>query len=123
MTTSLPVLRTKLYQPPVPDDLVLRLRLLEKLERQRQRPLSLISAPAGYGKSTLVSNWLKTCNVPSAWLSLDDRDNDLAFFMYASLAAIQTQFPAIGGTTLALLKNADLPPVRTLAVTLINELD
>ena len=88
MTTSLPVLRTKLYQPPVPDDLVLRLRLLEKLERQRQRPLILISAPAGYGKSTLVSNWLKTCNLPSAWLSLDDRDNDLAFFMYAFLAAI-----------------------------------
>jgi len=58
--------------------------------------LTLISAPAGYGKSTLVSCWLESIDLPSAWLSLDEGDNDLHLFLSYMLAAVQTVSPAAG---------------------------
>ena len=58
-TATIDIIRTKLHRPPVTEDLVPRMPLLNRLEDRRQRPLTLISAPAGYGKSTLVSHWLE----------------------------------------------------------------
>ena len=75
--TTIPLIRTKLHRPPVAKDHLRREHLLDRLEKNRQRPLTLISAPAGYGKSTLLSGWLESCDIPSAWVSLDDNDNDL----------------------------------------------
>jgi LuxR family maltose regulon positive regulatory protein len=72
-----PLLTTKIYRPPVTPDLEQRTRLIERLMRNRHRPLTLISAPAGYGKSMLASLWLEVCDCPSAWISLDETDNDL----------------------------------------------
>jgi ATP/maltotriose-dependent transcriptional regulator MalT len=66
------LIRTKLYRPPLPSDRAPRSRLLERLRQERRRPLTLVSAPAGFGKSTLFSAWLGGCDWPSAWLSLDD---------------------------------------------------
>jgi LuxR family maltose regulon positive regulatory protein len=117
------LLRTKLHRPPITADLVPRPRLLERLDQHRDRPLTLVLASAGYGKTTLVSSWLETCDCPNAWLSLDANDNDLALFLSYFLAAVQTMFPDAGEDTLALLKAATPPPIPVLARSLINELD
>ncbi len=96
---------------------------MDRLNQSRHRPLALVSAPAGYGKSTLVSCWLQACDVPSAWVSLDKDDNDLGLFLSYLVSAIQRVFPATCGATLSMLKVAHLPPVSVLARSLINELD
>ena len=122
-TTPSPILRTKLNRPPVPSDHVHRTRLLDELEKGRERPLTLISAPAGYGKSTLASCWLAASDFPGAWLSLDERDNDLRLFLTYFLEAIRTLFPTALQETVALLKAGSLPPVSVLAASLLNELE
>ena len=63
-TTTIPILRTKLQRPQIVGDHVHRSQLLERLDQRRQRPLTLVTAPAGYGKSTLVSCWLEACDLP-----------------------------------------------------------
>jgi len=73
--TPIPLLRTKLHRPLGASDHLHRQRLLDRLNRHPSRPLTLVSAPAGYAKSTLVSCWLESCDVPSAWLSLDESDS------------------------------------------------
>jgi LuxR family maltose regulon positive regulatory protein len=76
--------------------LVPRPHLLERLDQRRQRPLTLVSAPAGYGKSTLMSCWLEACGIPCAWVSLDETDNDLLQLLSYLLAAVQNIFPDAG---------------------------
>jgi LuxR family maltose regulon positive regulatory protein len=120
---NFPLLRTKLHRPLVPIDHVHRTRLLERLEQRRQRPLTLVSAAAGYGKSTLVSGWLDSCAIPSAWLSLDENDNDLRLFLSYLLAAIRTMFPDAVRHTLEFVNAENLPPLPVLTGSLINELD
>ena len=66
------ILYTKLQRPPVATDIVPRDRLLDQLNAGLHRPLTLISAPAGYGKSTLASRWVVACDRPSVWVSLDN---------------------------------------------------
>ncbi|MEA3440747.1 MAG: AAA family ATPase, partial [Chloroflexota bacterium] len=119
-TTSL--IQTKLHRPPLPVDLVPRPRLTEWLEQRRIRPLTLISAPAGYGKSTLAEYWLEYLDWPRAWVSLDEHDDDLVVFLNYFLAAIQSIFPDVGDETLALLKVSPLPPLTPISRCLINEL-
>ena len=77
------LLVTKLYIPPPCQILVLRPRLIEALSKSQTSSLTLVSAPAGYGKTTLVSNWLRQTETPSTWLSLDEGDNDpIRFLQY-----------------------------------------
>lgn len=121
MTETFPLIRTKLYRPRLQSDFIPRPQLLERLDRRR--PLTLVSASAGYGKSTLVSSWVETIGVPCAWLSLDEYDNDLVVFLTYFLAAIQTMFPGAGKETLKLANATDLPLLRYLTASLINELD
>ena len=118
-----PIIRTKLHRPLIYRDHLHRGHLLDRLNQGRHRPLALVSAPAGYGKSTLVSCWLEDRDVPSAWVSLDEDDNDLGLFLSYFVSAIQRIFPATCGTTLSMLNAAHLPPVSVLARILINELD
>ena len=122
-TATTQILRTKLHRPPLTDDLVPRPQLLAKLEKGRQRPLTLISAPAGYGKSTLMSSWLAEGDFQNAWLSLDEKDNDLRLFLTYFLTAVQSCFSEIGQETRALLESAKLPPLSILSNSLINELN
>jgi LuxR family maltose regulon positive regulatory protein len=117
------LLRTKLHRPPVPEDHVHRPRLLGRLEQRRKRPLTLVSAPAGYGKSVLISYWLETCDAPSAWLSLDEQDNDLRLFLSYFLAAVRTISPDAVSETMTLVNVSTLPPLSVLASSLANELD
>ena len=84
-----PILQTKLYVPPIRPELVSRPRLIERLNEGLYRKLTLISAPAGFGKTTLVSEWVAGCErlepkVRAAWLSLDEGDNDPARFSIGS---------------------------------------
>lgn len=122
-TATSSLIRTKLHRPPVGPDFVSRPRLLERLEKYRQRPVSLVSAPAGYGKSTLVSSWLEACDCPGGWVSLDKNDNDLHLFLSYCLTAIQQMFSDAGRKTLAMLNAPTLPPVSALAGSFINELE
>ena len=117
------ILTTKLYRPRISDDLVPRPQLLEQLDGWQQRPLTLVSAPAGYGKTTLVSSWLESLHNPTAWLSLDKHDNHLEVFLTYFLACVQTSFPNAVAETTALLGVAELPPLRVLSNSLANELD
>jgi len=122
-TDTFPLIRTKLYRPRITGDLVSRPRLLERLDHRRDRPLTLVVAPAGYGKTTLVTSWLATCDWPNAWLSLSEDDNDFALFLSYFLAAIQSMFPDSLEETLAMLSAPNLPLLDVLARSLINELD
>jgi LuxR family maltose regulon positive regulatory protein len=117
------ILTTKLYRPRIGRDLVPRPQLLEQLDGWQQRPLTLVSAPAGYGKSTLVSSWLESLDDPTAWLSLDEHDNDLGLFLTYFLACVQTSFPDAVEETVALMGGAELPPLRVLINSLANELN
>ncbi|GIK54441.1 MAG: hypothetical protein BroJett015_01040 [Chloroflexota bacterium] len=118
-----PLVRTKFYRPPVPENLIPHPRLIERLNEAGTRPLTLISAPAGFGKSTLLSAWLQQWSQPIAWLSLDKSDNDLRHFLGYVLAAIRRVVPEMGAATQALLDGLVLPPTAVLVANLINDLD
>jgi len=120
---TLPLIRTKLHRPPVAADHLHRQHLLERLEKNLKRPLTLVSAPAGYGKTTLMSCWLESSDLPSAWVSLDEYDNDLRMFLAYFLAAVQSIFPDAVRETRDMLKAPELPLLRVLTHSLINELD
>src|SRR5947209_16576241 len=85
-----PILATKLYIPRLRPNVVLRPRLTERLNEGLHRKLTLISAPAGFGKTTLLSEWIAGCHRPAAWLSLDDGENDPSRFLTYLVAALQT---------------------------------
>lgn len=82
------ILETKLHRPNYDIIHVLRPELLEQLTEGSTRPLTLISAPAGYGKSTLASCWLDQCDLPYSWLTLDESDNDLHLFLTYLVSAV-----------------------------------
>ncbi len=117
------ILFTKLQRPPVAPDIVPRDRLLDRLNAGLQRPLTLISAPAGYGKSTLASRWAAGCDYPNAWVSLEESDSDLQMFLSYVLAAIQMLFPRTKFRTEAILETSQMPPAADLARHLLNDLN
>lgn len=122
MEHTLPLIQTKLHRPPLPVDLIPRPRLTELLITKNLPQLILISAPAGYGKSTLAKSWAIASNYPSAWISLDEHDDNLVVFLSYVLAAIRQISPVFGNDTAALLKASTLPPLNIISTTLINEL-
>jgi LuxR family maltose regulon positive regulatory protein len=121
------LLRTKLYVPPVHPHLVPRPRLTAQLDRgvQLGRRLALLSAPAGYGKTTLLAEWIAGAGLPVAWLSLDEDDNAPARFWSYLIAALQTVHPDLGAAARASLDPSQSrpPPIEPLLTGLINELD
>jgi LuxR family maltose regulon positive regulatory protein len=120
---SIPILQTKLNRPPVVKDHLHRQHLLERLNQRLHRPFTLVSAPAGYGKSTLVSCWVESSKLPCAWVSLDDSDNDVRLFLAYFIGAMQSIFPHIGSETRNYLRATSFPPEALLASTVINELE
>src|SRR5919202_2741053 len=117
-----PILATKLYIPPPRPNLVLRPRLTERLNAGLHRKLTLISAPAGFGKTTLVSAWVTGCARPVAWLSLDERDNDPARFLTYLVAALQTIAPIVGAGVVGVLQSPQPPPTESLLTALHNDI-
>lgn len=118
-----PIITTKLHRHPVGESHVHRPRLLERLDQHQQMPFTLVSAPAGYGKSVLISCWLESCDIPGAWVSLDEKDNDLRTFLSYFIAAVDTLFPGACRDTLTMLNPPDLPSMETLCTSLLNQLD
>ena len=122
-TTTDTLITTKLHRPPLDRIHVHRPQLLERLDQRRSRPLTLVSAPAGYGKSVLIQSWLETFDISDAWVSLDKNDNDLRTFTAYFVAAVETLFSGACRNTQALLSASDLPPSAVLGANLLNELD
>jgi LuxR family maltose regulon positive regulatory protein len=117
-TTTYPILSTKLHRPPLDRIQVHRPQLLERLDQRRSRPLTLVSALAGYGKSVLIQSWLETFDISDAWVSLDKNDNDLRTFTAYFVAAVETLFSGACRNTQALLTASDLPPSAVLGANL-----
>jgi LuxR family maltose regulon positive regulatory protein len=123
----MPLLTTKLHIPPIRRELVPRPRLIERLNAGLDRKLTLVSAPAGFGKTTLLSEWIAGCaqtepKVRVAWLSLDEGDNDPLRFWAHSIAALQTVQPAVGKSALTGLQSPQAPPIEAFLTGLINEI-
>ena len=102
------ILATKLYIPSPRSKIVLRPRLIDRLNAGLPGKLTLISAPAGFGKTTLVSEWIADCERPVAWLSLDEGDNDPTRFLTYFIAALQTITANIGAGVLSVLPPSPL---------------
>lgn len=117
-----PILQTKLYTPPPRSDLILRPRLIDALNEGLHRKLTLLSAPAGFGKSTLTSEWVAAGRRPNAWLSLDKGDNELIRFLAYVVAAMQTISPNLGEQVLALLQSSQPPSADATLTLLLNEI-
>ena len=117
-----PILATKLYIPPPRPKVVFRPRLIERLNEGLHRKLTLISAPAGFGKTTLVSEWVAGCERPSAWLSLDEGDNDPTRFLAYLVAALQTIAANIGEGVLGVIQSPQPPPTESILTALLNEI-
>ena len=120
-----PILATKLYIPPLRPNVVIRPRLIERLNEGLHRKLTLIAAPAGFGKTTLVSEWVEGIERPrarTAWLSLDEGDNDPARFLAYLVAALQTIAANIGEGVLGVLQSPQPPPPEAMLTALLNEI-
>ena len=118
---STPILTTKLYVPPPRPHAVLRPRLTGRLNEGLHRKLTLISAPAGFGKTTLLGEWVAGCERPAAWLSLDEADSDPTRFLAYLVAALQTIAPNIAEGVLGMLQSPQPPPTEAVLTTLLNE--
>jgi LuxR family maltose regulon positive regulatory protein len=121
---STPILATKLYIPPPRSKIVLRPRLIERLNEGLSlgHKLALISAAAGFGKTTLTSEWIASCGRPIAWLSLDEGDNDLTRFLTYFVAALQTIVAEIGAGVLGVLQSPQPPSIESILTALLNEI-
>jgi LuxR family maltose regulon positive regulatory protein len=120
-----PLLQTKLLLPPVRSNRVERPRLFAQLDAGLAKPLMLVCAPAGYGKTTLVSSWLRTLSLPAAWLALDEDDNDPLRFLQSLAAALEQIVPALPGDALpadlaTLLQARQPTPWRALLPRMLN---
>jgi LuxR family maltose regulon positive regulatory protein len=115
------ILSTKLYLPPPRPGAIPRPHLLERLNAGLHRRLTLVSAPAGFGKTTLVSAWISLCGRQAAWLSLDDADNDPMRLLVHVIAALRTIDTAIGERVLNTLQSVQPTADSTLTV-LINDI-
>jgi LuxR family transcriptional regulator, maltose regulon positive regulatory protein len=116
------LLTTKLFRPPPRPGALLRPRLLAQLNQGLARRLTLVAAPAGYGKTTLVSAWAAAADRPVAWLSLDPDGGDPVRFLSYVLAALQTVRPDLGRSIVVALQSPQPPPVEALLTDLLNAL-
>src|SRR6266516_5112743 len=117
-----PILATKLYIPPLRPNVVSRPRLLERLNEGLHGKLTLISAPAGFGKTTLVSAWVAGCDRQVAWLSLDKGESDPTLFLTYLVAALQTIAPTIGEGVSGVLQSPQPPLTESILTTLLNDM-
>ncbi len=121
-TTDL--LLTKLFRPNVPPRLVRRPTLNQRLHEglQNGRQLTLISAPAGFGKTTFISSWIDTLEMPVSWLSLDAADDDPGRFFTYLVAALQKIDAQLGSEIAGVLRAGQLPPHDVISTTLVNDI-
>jgi LuxR family maltose regulon positive regulatory protein len=119
---SVSILATKLYIPPPRANVIVRPRLIERLNEGLGGKLTLVSTPAGFGKTTLLSEWIAGHQQPVAWLSLDEGDNDPARFWSHFIAALQTLAANIGVWAMDALQSPQLPSTESILTSLLNEI-
>lgn len=112
----------KLYRPPTRPQVVSRPRLTERLNEALQRKLTLVSAPAGFGKTTLVGDWAAGCGRPVAWLALDEADNDPTRLLTYLIAALQRIRPNLGEPLLTRLQSPQPPSAASVMPALLSEI-
>ena len=119
-----PLLSTKLFIPPVRPGLVSRPRLVERLSESRDCPLIVVSAPAGFGKTTILTQWIaeKRPHGSTAWVSLDEGDGDPVRFWDYLIAALRRLRPDVGETASTMLHSPQPYPIESSLTTLINDL-
>lgn len=116
------ILRSK-YSPPLPRaGVVPRRRLTDRLDRGLRTKLTLVSAPAGFGKTTLVGEWAAGCGRPVAWISLDEVDGDPVLFVTGLVRALQTIAPDLGEGALGALRSPEPPPAESVMAALAAEI-
>lgn len=120
MTSQL--LQTKLYRPVVRPTWVSRPHLFTKLQAGLTGKLTLVAAPAGFGKTTLICAWLHQIARPAVWLALDEGDNDLQRFLRYLVAALQLGEPTVGQGALVLLQAPQPAPAEEVLIALLNDL-
>lgn len=119
---SLPILATKLYIPRLRDRIVKRTHLIKRLRQDEDYRLILISAPAGFGKTSLVSEWLTACGYSASWLSLDVRDNDLRTFLTYFITGLQRIDKGIGSRAMEVLSTQPSYRLEAVLNDIINEI-
>ena len=117
-----PLLATKLHRPRPRAHLVPRSHLLDRLQQGVAGALTLVSAPAGFGKTTLLAQWLASTRASVAWLSLEPEDNEPTRFLTYLIAALQTLDPRLGASALALLRPPQPAELETVLTVLANDL-
>jgi LuxR family maltose regulon positive regulatory protein len=117
-----PLLAAKLYIPSLRPKIVRRPRLVDQLNDGIHGKLTLVAAPAGFGKTTLVGEWISHCERPTAWLSLDEGDGDRARFLTYLVAALRTIQPKLGDDVLGMLQSPQTPPIRSVLTSLLNDI-
>jgi LuxR family transcriptional regulator, maltose regulon positive regulatory protein len=123
MKTTSRILRAKLRPPRLGPDQLERPRLLAQLDRRLLERCILVCAPAGYGKTTLLAQWIERGEMPAVWLSLDDGDDEPALFLEELVEAVGTANPGCCRGTRSMLARATLPSLDVLARQLANDLD
>ncbi len=123
MSTDIPVIRTRIIPPRRRSDLLTRSRLLEILSELLEKKLSIIAAPAGYGKTSLLIDFVNSTTFPVCWYSIDTMDRDLYRFLTYFISAIQKQFPEFGYHSLASLQNSSPENlnIEHLSTTIVND--
>ncbi|MCK5280911.1 MAG: response regulator [Cyclobacteriaceae bacterium] len=116
------VMKTRLLRPPIMNDYIIRSRIIDELERNILKPLSLISAGAGYGKSVAVSQWLEQTRHQHAWISLEEEHNDLRIFLVYLVEAVQKVMPEALLKTSKAIGGLELQPFKDLLFILFNDL-
>lgn len=124
MASRIPILNTKILAPRRRDDLLSRPRLLDLLYELMDLRLIIVAAPAGYGKTSLLADFVQQAKLPSCWFSLDPLDQDVQRFAAHLIASIQGRFKKFGRTSLAALQNLnpDLNDLDSLAALIANDI-
>lgn len=119
---TIPLLQTKLYTPPLRPEIVPRPRLIEQLNAGFHRKLAIISAPAGFGKTTLLSEWITRCQQPVAWVTLDKGDNDPARFWAYFVAALRATGIDVETVRPSTVPSPHPPSIEAALTPLLNQL-
>ncbi len=117
------ILTTKLEIPSSREDILDRQRLYKLLGNDNPKPLTLMSAPAGFGKTTLMASWLEQQSLPIAWLSLDEEDNDPSRFLAHVIATVSRHIKDFGNNELKMFQGAQSPGLKGLLTSLVNQLN
>jgi LuxR family maltose regulon positive regulatory protein len=114
-------LKTKLHVPPLRSGWIARSRLVKQMDEGFERKLTLISAPAGFGKTTLLVDWVHRNKIPTAWFSVDKADNDPLHFLTYVILGLQTLKAGTGRAALTMLQSPQPPPIEPILINLLND--